>query len=244
MAEDIDIQAWHRGANLSASRSRPTEEFSGARETTLVIMLHSLPGDRNTQNNLFHDLEFLLRDKGYHTLRFDFYGCGTSGGRPQDFTLEGARQDLGSVLDWARAAGYRSFVTVGEGLGAAIGLMETPADVACQVLLWPFIDLGRIARNIAASGKGDQPEIGAPLAAEMRAWETIEVLKAVKTPLLVMHGAQDERSPIDQLDLLRAHLGARRLEITSFQDGTHGLPKLNHRKTVYFHITQFIEKYT
>lgn len=59
-----------------------------------------------------------------------------------------------------------------------------------------------------------------------------------------MHGAQDKVSPIEQLDMFRACAGHRRVEITSFQDGTHGLPQENHRKSMFFHIRQFIEKYT
>lgn len=246
--EDSFIQAVH---------SRPTEDSSAEWDSLLVIMMHGFPGNRDCHGKIFHDLEFLLRDKGYHTLRFDFRGCGDSGGREEDFTLGTAGEDLRTVTGWAKENGYRRFVTVGEGLGACVPLLHMEAEVACAVMLWPLIDLPVIARTAfkidriepenAAAGYAvqDGHRIGLGLVHELLYTDMKPHLDKIACPVLVMHGVADEISPIDQIDLLRE--GAEncpRVEITSFQDGVHGLPQLNHRKVMYFHITQFIEKYS
>ncbi len=255
MAQNVQILAGDQ-TYIQGSYSKPTEDSVAEREELLVLMVHGFPGNKNTQNNLFHDIEFLLRDKGYHTLRFDFRGCGESDGREEDFTLAGANEDFQNVLFWARDRGYKRFITIGEGLGATIGLMNVDHTVTASILLWPYIDLPRIAKSVyhpenieaqwlkAGYVLMDNKRVGLNFIKELQKTALVLLLKEIKIPLLVMHGAADDTSPIDQLDLLRAHAGAKRVEITSFHDGTHGLPQLNHRKTMYYHITQFIEKYT
>jgi pimeloyl-ACP methyl ester carboxylesterase len=254
MAQNVQILAGEK-IYIHGSYSRPTEDSLAELEELLILMVHGFPGNKNAHGNLFHDIEFLLRDKGYHTLRFDFRGCGESDGREEDFTLAGANEDFQNVLFWARDRGYKRFIVIGEGLGATVALMNVDHTVAASVLLWPFIDLPRIAKTNYRPEAIEEPSIkagyvlmenqriGLDFIKEMQKSNLVFALKDLKIPLLIMHGSADETSPIDQLDLLRAHAAAKRIEITSFHDGTHGLPQLNHRKTMYYHISQFIEKY-
>lgn len=256
MARNVQIPAGE-DTYIQAIHSRPTEDSSAEWDSLLVIMVHDFPGDRNSRGNVFHDLEFLLRDKGYHTLRFDFRGCGDSGGKEEDFTLTSAGEDFQAVVGWAREAGYRRFILVGEGLGAGIFLMNMIPGVLCAIMLWPKIDFPLIARtafsteNVEPDSAGasyvvlDGHRIGLGLLHELYYTDIRPHLEKMECPVLVMHGVMDEISPIDQLDLLReSAFNCPRLEITSFQDGTHGLPQLNHRKAMYFHMAQFIEKCT
>lgn len=254
MAQNVKILAGEK-TYIHGSYSRPTEDSLAEMEELLIIMLHGFPGDKNAQGNLFHDLEFLLRDKGYHTLRFDFRGCGESDGRSEDFNLTSAGEDYANIISWAWEKGYKRFLTIGEGLGAVIPVLYPKEEVFAGVMLWPFLDLPRIAKTTyrpeqieeqwikAGYILKDDQRVGISLIKEMQGMNMPVRLRETKVPILVMHGAEDEISPIDQLDLLRAHAASRRVEITSFHDGTHGLPALNHRKTMYYHIQQFIEKY-
>jgi pimeloyl-ACP methyl ester carboxylesterase len=254
MAEKVEIRAGDK-AYIRAAHSKPTEESVAERDELLIVMVHGFPGDKNVHGNLFLDLEFLLRDKGYHTLRFDFRGCGESDGREEDFTLSSAGEDFQNVLFWAKDQGYKRFVTIGEGLGAAFCLLNIDEQTACSILLWPYLDLPRIAKTLfrpeaieeqwlkAGYILKDGKRIGINLIKEMQKHDIVFAMKEAKIPMLVMHGAEDKISPIEQLDLLRAHVGSKRVEITSFLDGEHGLSGLNHRKTMYYHVTQFIEKY-
>jgi pimeloyl-ACP methyl ester carboxylesterase len=254
MAQKVEILAGNK-AYIRAAYSKPTEESMALRDELLVLMVHGFPGDKNVHGNLFLDLEFLLRDKGYHTLRFDFRGCGESDGREEDFTLSSAGEDFQNVLFWAKDQGYKRFITIGEGLGGAFCLLNIDHHSVCSILLWPYLDLPHIAKTLFRPEAIEEQSlkagyiliggkrIGIDLIKEMQKHDIVFAMKEAKIPLLVLHGAEDKTSPIEQLDLLRAHVGPKRLEITSFHDGEHGLTGLNHRKTMYYHIIQFIEKY-
>jgi pimeloyl-ACP methyl ester carboxylesterase len=222
----------------------------------LIIMVHGFPGHSDGHDQLYKDFSFLLEDKGYHSLKLDYTGCGKSDGNHEDFTLSQARADLKATLDWAQKKGYERFMFIGEGLGAVLPLTDHNDLASCFILLWPILDLKHAARhifdadNIDAQWKQagylvhDNQRVNVSLVNELEHGDISEALRNVNKPIIVMHGAQDEVAPIDKLDMLREHTQSRRIEITSFQDGAHGLPKLNHRKAMHYHIMQFIEKYS
>jgi len=221
----------------------------------LIFMVHGFPGNKDGQGDVFNDLAFLLKDKGFHSLSIDLRGCGESDGLQEKFTLSTARADLQATLEWAKSQGYERFIFIGEGLGAILPLMDLNDEVVCFILLWPILDLSYTAKVIFNAEEikdeskkagyivKDKNRIGIPFVDELQKTDITHILQEVDRPLLVMHGAADKVAPIDRLDYLRGYVKSRRVEITSFQDGTHGLPALNHRKAMHFHILQFIEKY-
>ena len=242
--------------NIQALHSKPEEDFSEAKKKLLVVMVHGFPGSKHAHQNIFSDLEAVIGDKGYHCLRFDFRGCGESDGHEENFTLKTAQEDLQCVLSWARDQEYERFIFVGEGLGAAISLLNAPWESRCFVFLWPMLDLPRIAKyrfqthdiDAACEKEGymalENHRVGLDLIQDLQKTSLLDTLKDFDKPVMIMHGARDTLSPIQQLDLARMNLKSRRVEITTFHDGTHGLPQTNHRKTMFFHIMQFVEKYT
>ncbi len=255
MAKPIQILAGE-SQYIQGLFSRPDEEALDRADQFLIIMVHGFPGNKDTHENVFQSLEDVAAAKNYHSFRFDFRGCGESDGREEDFTLDSASEDLRNVIDWAKDQGYKRFVFVCEGLGVPITFMNAPEQTLCFITLWPMLDMKRIAvKNFksddiekewkkAGYAILNEHRIGISFIEQLQEAEITGAVKDLNKPILVMHGAQDEVSPIDQLDIIRAHANARRVEITSFQDGTHGLPQLNHRKTMFYHILQFIEKYT
>lgn len=254
MAEDIKITN-DGGENIAAQFAKPTDSSSEARDKLLIIMVHGFPGHKNGHDALYSQLQTQLTAKGFHSINFDFRGCGESDGAHEDFEFKVARADLESVVNWAKKLGYERFMVVAEGLGAPLALKYLSKDSIAFVLLWPMLDLQHIAQSIFEGDKTD-PEwdkagykivhdhkISMKFINELKAIHLDETLKTLGKPLLVMHGAQDSISPIEQVEMLREAARHRRVEITSFHDGTHGLPQTNHRKTMMFHIFQFLEKY-
>lgn len=254
MSEDISITAGY-DHKIAANYAKPTETSSANRERLLVIMVHGFPGHKEAHEELYPQLQLQLTAKGFHSLSFDFRGCGASDGEHEDFSFTRAKEDFGYITDWAEKLGYERFMIIAEGLGAALALKYLGKKATCFVLLWPMLDLPAIASSIFEAGEIEEEwrkagfkiihdhRIGVKLLDEMKANNMKEIIKTLGKPILTMHGAQDTISPIEQLDMLRASAGVRRIEITSFHDGTHGLPQLNHRKTMFFHIFQFLEKY-
>lgn len=255
MAEKIQIPASDKQF-LAGLHRKPPENSARNLEDTLVIMAHGFPGHKTGNNDLYGDLEFLLADKGLHTLRFDFRGCGESDGREEDFTLAGACEDFQQVLFWAKEKEYKRLAFIGEGLGATLAVMNAALNVRVMVLLWPAFDLKSYGQNVFGLDKlkeedqkkkyieHENHKIGLNLVKELGSTPLHYALHEVFMPTLIMHGAHDKIIPVEQLDLARSHIRAKRVEITTFHDGEHKLQKLNHRKMMFYHITQFIEKYT
>ncbi len=220
---------------------------------TLVIMAHGFPGHRAGNNDLYGDVEFLLAEKGLHTLRFDFRGCGDSDGLPEDFTMSSAIEDFQNVMYWGRDKGFKNFILIGEGLGASLAVLNMELNVNGLILLWPVLDMKAHSQHVfgkpdsEAKKKGyiehESQRVGLDFLRELEKVDMVHGLEVVRAPTLILHGAEDKIVPVGQLDLARKHIRSDRIEITTFHDGEHGLPKLNHRKMMFYHITQFIEKY-
>ena len=242
------ISAIYKGCGETAGRD-------DAADRSLIVMAHDFPGHKAGNNDLYADLEFLFSKEGHHTLRFDFRGCGESDGKQEDFTLGSACEDFQSVLYWAKKSGYKNFAYIGEGLGATISLMNVSPNVNVIVTMWPILDLPHFGQNVLSmdGGQSDAPnkgyiekdghKISAHLINEMQRTDIFYALKEVSMPTMVFHGVQDQKIPISQLDIIRDNVKARRIEITSFQDGAEGLQKLNHRKAIFYQAQQFVEKY-
>lgn len=222
---------------------------------TLLVMVHGFPGHKAGNNDLYGDLEFMLADKGHHVLRFDFRGCGHSDGKEEAFTFKNAADDLRNIVKWGKERGYKKFFIIAEGLGATITIMNISKDICGLILLWPILDVQLYYTSNFASLEVDDDfqdkkylkvnkhRYGVDFIRELKQGQLVTDLHNVSMPTLILHGARDEIVPIEHLDLARRYMNARRVEITTFHDGEHGLQKLSHRKMMFYHITQFAAKY-
>lgn len=254
MPESVQIQG-ENNQYIHALHTQPEERSIEAIDKLLFIMVHGFPGSKTSHDNLFAQVTDCIDQKNYHSLCFDFRGCGESQGRQEDFTLASAAEDLENVLGWAKNKGYSKFVFIAEGLGASIVATNLPAEAICMVMFWPMIDMPNIAKTLFQSEAieeqwlkagyllQDKDRIGIEFIQHLQKANISPFLKDLSRPALIMHGAEDEVSPIGQLDLIRKHAGSRRIEITTFHDGVHGLPNPRQRKMVFYHMMQFIEKY-
>lgn len=228
-----------------------------ARDKTLVIMMHGFPGGHmEDQGNIFGDLEDILSSTRFDSIRFDFRGCGDSDGESEDFTLTTAGQDLKAVLNWAYKKGYERVAYIGEGLGAAVALMNMNPRVRALVMLWPMLDfrqtlfhshfplletpVSHAEKTVTNNGR----KVAMSCLQELLTASLVPELKNLRIPVLVEHGECDRESPITQLELLRRHAAAApRVDITSYKEGEHGLRKKTEREDLFRHISQFLNKY-
>ena len=156
---------------------------------------------------------------------------------------------------WAQNNGYEEFVCISEGLGTIIGLLNLPLRVKCQVMLWPGLNPNALATKLF---NGDNIEdewrkigytihhdhrIGVQFIDELREANIAPSFRDLNMPLLVLHGASDERYPISDLNHIRKRASSKRIEITTFHDAGCGLPQPEHRESMFFHIGQFLEKF-
>lgn len=256
MSQIIEIPVGEGQERISALYAPSPHPMLQERERTLVVMAHGFPGShKEAHRDLFGDMELAFGEFGFHTIRFDFRGCGKSEGREEKLTLSSAREDFAAILSWAERKGFEQFIYIGEGLGAAVCLQSLQENVRMLLLFWPVIDLsGHVHRHFQVDDQDNIPDstgyitagdhrIGLALIREMLETDLKPCLKGLSIPILAQHGAQDNIVPVEHLDILKNAVEARRVDITTYQDGNHGLTDARHRKMIFFHIGQFIEKY-
>jgi pimeloyl-ACP methyl ester carboxylesterase len=227
------------------------------RPATLVIMAHHAPGGhKSAENDIFGDLEHHLAHAGFDTIRFDFRGCGTSDGLPENTTLSTMRDDMAALHKWALAEGYAQLVHIGDGIGALAVLLNMHEKVKAMVMLWPVLRPAAcyfaeaFAKLDEAEARGDTvielmgERVGIRLLRELQTLNIVKNLQELRIPVLVQHGENDQHIPTSQLDILKKHATrARRIEITTYEGGTRGLRQLQERRTLFYHTRQFLNRY-
>ena len=257
MAQDFQIPSGEKKEFISGLYSVPTENTTPEHDKILIMMLHGFPGvDKKAHQDLFGDLEFLFTSSGFHTLRFDFRCCGSSEGLQEDFTLKKAMVDIDTVLDWAQKQGFEEIIYVAEGLGAAICLPKINDQTKLAFFFWPILDLPGFAQekfsklDLSTDTKHtahihfNNSRVGLPLIEEMKTAKLGKNMEDIKIPLLVQYGSDDDMVADNQIEYLRNNLKAPRMDITSYQNGKHGLTDERERKMIFYHIGQFLTKYT
>lgn len=253
MQDSIEIYSGDNRETIAAIHAKPAGHVKLERVQTLVIMAHDFPGSKDAHNDFFGDLEFLFINLGYHSLRFDFRGCGQSYGEENDFLFSTAQEDFQAVLLWAKNQGFKNLIFVGEGIGAAVCLSNAagaPIPVLCSLLFWPALDLRSLAAERFSDNANQEQkvfswgyDINHSLVEELQKSDMNAALSCVKHPLLVQIGSDDQILSADHLEFLKEHSKAPRIDITSYQQGNYGLTDNKHRKMIFFHAGQFIERY-
>lgn len=223
-------------------------------EKYLAIMVHGFPSSRDAHDDFFGEMASIFEEFAIPSLRFDFHGCGQSEGRTRDFSLSSAQHDLGVILRWAKSHGYKNLIMIGEGLGAWLTLASLTNDVKMLLLYWPVMNPAEYAAKLfpvediedlddSAYLTFDGVNVGVRLIKELHE-TTVPVVPELDIPVMVQHGVQDDVVPIEQLEILKEKIVAPRVDLTSYQDGGHGLLDPRHREMIEFHIGQFLERYT
>lgn len=103
-------------------------------------------------------LSRLLAQAGFHTLRFDYYGTGDSGGEIAEFDLCGARMDVLSAIQELKAITQVDAVAlVGLRLGASLAAnvaAMSPAEVNNLVLWDPVVRGDQYFQEVALRRNG------------------------------------------------------------------------------------------
>lgn len=175
---------------------------TGAISLGHVLLCHGNAG--NVGDRLLHAR--LLTDAGFDVLSFDYRGYGKSTGSP---TEEGTYHDARAALRaLARQEGVdpKRVFYIGESLGGGVAVaLAREAPPRGLVLLSAFTSVRDMARR-------HYPIIPAPLVPD--AYPSLQRIRALEAPLLVMHGDRDEIVPVEQGKALHeAAPGPKRLHL-------------------------------
>lgn len=168
-ADGVPIHGWY----VPAEDLAPT-----------VLLCHGNAG------NIWHriDVLWMFHEMGFNVCCFDYRGYGKSGGTP---TEEGTYRDAAAVWDWlvsVKGTAPERIVVHGESLGGAVAawLAENRAP-AGLVLESTFTSLPDMAAKL-------YPFLPVRWLCRFR-YNTLERMKAIRCPVLVAHGREDEMIP-------------------------------------------------
>lgn len=228
------------------------------KDATLIIMIHSFPGDSRSYGNVFNEISIQAVKDGFHTLRFDLRGCGHSDKGARFFSLNTAHEDCLTVLRWAGKLGYKKLIFVAEGLGALITLTAlTDAvrpQVARMVFLWPILNpaeswFGLLTPLVTAAeteGRNhllmNDTKVSLSLLRELRDYRLEPLAGRVTMPLFVPYGTSDTMARSGQLDFLIQNTKTDYLELVGFTGGEHGLKKPEERQQLLTQIRAFLRQ--
>lgn len=152
-----------------------------------ILVCHGNGGNVTDRREMFEQLD----DFEVNVLVFDYRGYGKSEGTPSE---EAVYRDAEAAWEFvAKVKGVHPtrIVLLGQSLGAAIALeLASTKIVAAVILEAPFASIRAMASKVS-------PLI--PLGWAMKArFDSLEKVRKLKVPLLIVHGDRDEIVPISQ----------------------------------------------
>lgn len=182
-------------------------------------------------------LEAWAKKAGRAMLRLDYSGCGASGGRFEDGTLDVWRDDVllaiaaidGPVILVGSSMGGWLMLLVARALGdrvkALIGIAAAP-----DFTDWGFSDAEK--RQIAKHGRIERPsDYGDPMFTTKAFWQSGEENRQLSDeipigcPIRLLHGQRDTDVPWDISMQLAARLCSDDVQVTLIKDGDHRLSR-------------------
>jgi dipeptidyl aminopeptidase/acylaminoacyl peptidase len=229
-----------------------------------VLLVHGGPWDRDTWG-FRPDAQFLA-NRGYAVLQVNFRG---SVGFGRAFMRAGIGEfaramhdDLLDALSWAVRSGYADPARVGiygssyGGYAALVGAAFTPEVFAAAIANVGPSDLVGLIRSFPAywrpllastwfryvgdPGTAEEPDDS--VVAELEARSPLTRAQDIRTPLLVIHGANDVRVPRAQSDQIVDRLRSlgRRVEYIVTPGEGHASTNQENRIVVYRAIETFL----
>ena len=186
----------------------------GSRGT--IVLIHGGYWRARFTADLMLPLVEPLRDRGWAVANVEYRRVGTGGGWP------GTIEDAGAAIDLVRATTHGPLVAVGHSVGGQLALLHA-ARVDAVVALAPVTDLVRgYAEGIGEDAVIDFME-RTPDEDPAGYAAASPITSAPSCPVLVVHGADDTRVPIEHTRdyVARARAAGAAVEL-------HELPELSH----------------
>lgn len=188
----------------------PAPEEQARPETQTWLWFHGNGGNIGTRVG---HLEWTHHTLGVHQFIFDYRGYGNSNGRP---TERGTYLDARAALEHLRSRqdiDPERIVYFGHSLGAAVSVeLATAHPPSGMVLIAPFSsirDMARLVVPLPASGWFVRGH-----------YNSLQKIAKVHTPLLLMHGDEDEIVPYQQ-GLKLYHAANRPKRLVTLHGASH-----------------------
>jgi len=160
-----------------------------------VVTCHGLYSSKDSEKYVSVGRRFC--GEGLAVLRFDFRGCGESGGLLEETSLTGRMEDLESALDFVEEQGYESVGVMGSSLGGTVAVLTAAKDRRVKALVtWATpCYLDELFRADAIEGLEK-------LRQDVRRYDVVKALKEIRCPILIVHGSLDGTVPLSHAKVL------------------------------------------
>jgi dipeptidyl aminopeptidase/acylaminoacyl peptidase len=252
-----ELVSWRSfdGRTIPGFLLRPRGAPKGPRPT--VVQVHG--GPEGQARPLWNPLTVALVAAGFNVLQPNVRG--SSGYGRAYMSLDDGRLRMDSVRDldaaagWLADSGIAPADRIGVIGGSYGGFMTLAAITFCAERNWAAaVDIVGIAsfttffartapwrRPLRAAEYGD-PEKDADF---LESISPLNFIDRIQAPLLVIHGANDPRVPVQEAEQIVATLRARGqdVEYLRYEDEGHGLAKAKNRADAWPKVVRFFEKH-
>ena len=208
--------------------------YSAQPAGTIIVVCHGFTGSKEGGGRAVTMAEE-LGARGYATLLFDFSGCGESEGEFADVTLTRHIGDLRTSVAYCRNMGFQRILTLGRSFGgtAALCLGRAGGEVS-GVCTWAapgdlrelFMRLRiQLTDNaydlLKLSEEEDTLLIKKEFLSDLDNYDVCDRVRLISpSPLLVVHGAEDEVVPKNNAETIYQSAGnPKKIEIIA--EGDH-----------------------
>jgi dipeptidyl aminopeptidase/acylaminoacyl peptidase len=166
----------------------------------LVVCCHGFLSHKDSSK--YEQLAQVFAAEGIASLRFDFRGCGESGGLLRESTVSGRWNDLQRVIEQVETlAGFNGrFGLLGSSLGGYLALLEVSRNprIRC-VVVWStpsdLLEFGERLEEVAPVAMARAFHEDIPLV------ELLSRLKKIQR-VLIVHGLEDQQVPREHASIL------------------------------------------
>ena len=243
------------GRTIPGFLLRPRGAAKGPRPT--VVQVHG--GPEGQARPLWNPLTVALVAAGFNVLQPNVRG--SSGYGRAYLSLDDVRLRMDSVKDldaaaaWLAESGVAPAARIGVIGGSYGGFMTLAAITFCAQRKWAAaVDIVGIAsfktffartapwrRPLRAAEYGD-PEKDADF---LESISPLNFIDRIEAPLMVIHGANDPRVPVEEAEQIVSTLRSRGREVDylRYEDEGHGLAKATNRADAWPRVVRFFKKH-
>jgi hypothetical protein len=213
-----------------------------------AVLCHGMLSSKESEK--IADLAGLLAARGVSSLRFDMSGRGESGGDPRRILYSQEVADLQAAVALVRARGHGRVGLFGSSMGGAVVVLQAARDPAVVAV----VTLAGVSRPARWLGEMAPAEVdrwraqgffvydGAPISVEhledSLATDVLGAARALRCPLLVLHGARDAVVPLEDGELLAR--AAPRSELVVFPEADHRFSRAEDRAAAVGRAAEFL----
>lgn len=205
-----------------------------------VIASHGLFSSKDSEKYTALGDRFTRR--GTALLRFDFRGCGESGGKISENTVSDRIEDLTMAIIFIRSHSRigPEIGLMGSSLGGYVSLIKAAGEEDIRaVVTWatPFTLDGLEEKR----GEGEMAFLGEEFFNDIKVHDLASALGKVIN-CLVIHGDRDELVPVEHARMIYERLNEpKKMEI--IEGGDHRLTNPNHREKAFETSLAWFERY-